>query len=61
MIINHLFSVLTKILINELQSNNMTNIYSNKLLKIILQKLKDKIINNSNNDISLMIEAKNKK
>ena len=36
------FLLFSQILINELQYKNMTNIYSNKIYKIILEKLNDK-------------------
>ena len=56
------FLLLTKILLNELQLKSMTNIYSNKISKIILEKIKDKgyINTNDNNDIFLKIEKNNK-
>ena len=53
------FLLLSKLLHNELQLKSMTNIYSYKISKILLEKIKD---NNSfiTNDIVLIIEKNNK-
>ena len=53
------FLLLSQLLINELQKNNMTNIYSNKICKLILEKLKFKNIFNSK-ELFLEIENNNK-
>ena len=54
------FLFLSQILINELQYKNMTNIYSNKIYKIILEKLKDKDKNKYNiKEAFLKIEKNN--
>ena len=55
------FLFLSQILINELQYKNMTNIYSNKIYKIILEKLNDKDKNKYNiKEVFLKIEKNNK-
>ena len=55
------FLLLSQILINELQYKNMTNIYSSKIYKIILEKLNDKDKNKYNiKEIFLKIEKNNK-
>lgn len=53
------FLLLSQLLINELQKNNMTNIYSNKISKLILEKLKFKNIFISR-ELFLEIENNNK-
>ena len=53
------FLLLCQILSNELQQNNMTNIYSNKIYKLILEKLKCKNIFNTK-ELFLEIENNNK-
>ena len=54
------FLLLSYILINELQYKNMTNIYSNKIYKFILDKLQYKNTNNTK-DIFLKIDEYNNK
>ena len=53
------FLLLCKILHNELQLKSMTNIYSYKISKIILEKIKDNKCSMTN-DIFLIIEKNNK-
>ena len=66
LILNHQnFLILSLILIEILQFHNMTNLYQNKILKIIYEKLIDYKLNNTNNienlkDLFLKIEQKNK-
>jgi len=55
------FLFLSQILINELQYKNMTNIFSNKIYKIILEKLNDKDKNKYNiKEVFLKIDKNNK-
>ena len=66
LILNHQnFLILSLILIEILQFHNMTNLYQNKISKIIYEKLIDYKLNNTNNianlkDLFLKIEQKNK-
>ena len=66
LILNHQnFLILSLILIEILQFHNMTNLYQNKIRKIIYEKLIDYKLNNTNNianlkDLFLKIEQKNK-
>ena len=66
LILNHQnFLILSLILIEILQFHNMTNLYQNKISKIIYEKLIDYKLNNTNNianlkDLFLKIERKNK-
>ena len=55
------FLLLSQILINELQYKNMTNIYSNKIYKTLLEKLKDKKNIYNTNDLFVKIEEHNNK
>ena len=55
------FLLLSQILITELQYKNMTNIFSNKIYKIILEKLNDKDKNKYNiKEMFLKIDKNNK-
>lgn len=61
MIKNHQnFLLLSQILINELQYNNMTNIYYNKICKKTQEHLKIKILFNNVKEMLLEIERNNK-
>jgi CTD small phosphatase-like protein 2 len=65
LILNHQnFLILSLILIEILQFHNMTNLYQNKISKIIYEKLIDYKLNNTNNienlkDLFLKIDQKN--
>ena len=65
LILNHQnFLILSLILIEILQFHNMTNLYQNKIRKIIYEKLIDYKLNNTNNienlkDLFLKIDQKN--
>ena len=55
------FLIFSQFLMIELQRKNLTNIFSNKIQKTILEKLKiQNIFNLDINDLFLMIEKNNK-